>query len=183
VEEKLTRHATAYPDIWYGIWSGPDVYYSVLSKYHGQTYFNAALLGPDAAKAANSAEGNPNGTDFPVMNMHSHSELLYGAAKLLGIEFEEKGVSLAPVLPLDAYHFDSPLIEVEKSVAGYRGQYNPTVAGTWTITLRLPADEAEGLAHLEVNGANQLLERTPRGDFQFRGASEPGRPLRWFVLR
>ena len=180
-KNSLARHATAYPDIWYGIWSGPDVYYSVLSKYHGQTYFNPALLGPEAAKAERAAQGNPNGTDFPVMNMHSHSELLYGAAKLLGIEFEEKGVSLAPVLPVAAYKFDSHLIGMEKSISGYSGYYNPAVSGTWTITVRLPAGEAEALAHIEVNGTGQPLKRAPGGELQFRGASEPGKPLRWSV--
>ena len=35
----LALHAEAYPDVWYGIWSGPDTYNSVLSKYPGQTAF------------------------------------------------------------------------------------------------------------------------------------------------
>jgi len=182
-KNSLACHATAYPEIWYGIWSGPEVYNSVLSIYPGQTYFNEALLGPDAAKAANSLEGNPNGTDFPVMNMHPHSDQLYGAVKLLGIEFGEDGVNLAPILPLDAYSFDSPLIGVEKSISGYRGHYNPSVAGTWIITLCLSAAEAETLTRLEVNGTVQPLKRTAVGAFQFRGASSPGKPLRWSVQR
>ncbi|MFX0138345.1 MAG: GH36-type glycosyl hydrolase domain-containing protein, partial [Candidatus Hodarchaeota archaeon] len=36
----LSIHAENYPDIWYGIWSGPDTYNSVLSKYPGHTIFN-----------------------------------------------------------------------------------------------------------------------------------------------
>ena len=35
----LALHAEAYPDVWYGIWSGPDTYNSVLSRYPGQTMF------------------------------------------------------------------------------------------------------------------------------------------------
>ena len=177
----LAGHATAYPDIWYGIWSGPDVYNSVLSKYPGQTYFNGGLVGPDAAKVANSLEGNPNGTDFPVMNSHSHSEQLYGVAKLLGIEFTEQGVTLAPTLPFDAYSYSSPLIGVEKSSAGYKGSYDPSTAGTWTVVLRLPARETEKVTHLEVDGRAQPLKRTPDGAFALSGTSRPGKPLSWSV--
>jgi len=180
-KNSLASHATAYPDLWYGIWSGPDVYNSALSKYPGQTYFNGGLVGPDAGKVADSLEGNPNGTDFPVMNAHSHSEQLYGVAKLLGIEFTEHGVTLAPILPLDVYSFSSPLIGVEKSSAGYRGWYSPSVAGTWTVALRLPATEAEKVTHLEVDGTTQPLARTADGAFELRGASEPGKPLSWSV--
>jgi hypothetical protein len=180
-KNSLACHAAVYPDIWYGIWSGPDVYNSVLSRYPGKTYFNEALVGPDGANAANSLDGSPNGTDFPVMNMHQHSDPLNGVAKLLGIEFREEGVSLTPTLPLDAYSFNSPLIGVEKSIAGFKGQYNPSVAGTWTITLRLPAAEAKRLSHLEVNGTAQPLKRTVEGALEFRGDSMPGKPLHWAV--
>jgi hypothetical protein len=178
-KNSLAGHATAYPDIWYGIWSGPDVYNSVLSKYPGQTYFNSALVGPDADKAADSLEGNPNGTDFPIMNMHSHSEQLYGVVKLLGIEFSEQGVTVAPILPFDVYSYSSPLIGVERSSAGYAGWYNPSVAGTWTVALHLPTVEAEKVTHLEVVGTSQPLKRTADGAFELRGVSRPGKPLSW----
>ena len=155
-KNSLARHAEVYPELWYGIWSGPDVYNSVLSKYPGQT-----------------------GPDFPVMNMHSHAVPLYSAAKLLGVEFTEEGLVLAPTLPLDAYSFDSPLVGIRKSSGQYEGWYAPLVAGTWTVTVRLPAAEAERLAHAEVNGLTQALRRTADGAIEFKGESAPGRPLRW----
>jgi hypothetical protein len=158
-KNSLARHAEVYPEVWYGIWSGPDVYYSVLSKHPGQT----------------------GGTDFPVMNMHPHAVPLYSAAKLFGVEFTEKGLILAPTLPLDAYSFDSPLIGVKKSSGQYEGWYAPLVAGTWTVTVRLPAAEAERFAHVEVNGSKQALRRTADGALEFKGESAPGRPLRWSV--
>ena len=155
-KNSLVRHAEIYPSFWYGIWSGPDIYNSVLSKYPGQT-----------------------GPDFPVMNMHSHSNQLYSAAKLLGVEFTEKGLILAPTLPLDVYSFDSPLVGIKKSSGQYEGWYAPLVAGTWTVTVRLPAAEAERLGHVEVNGSKQALRRTAEGAIEFKGESVPGRPLRW----
>ena len=37
LKNTLARHAETYPDMWFGIWSGPDAYHSVLSKYPGGT--------------------------------------------------------------------------------------------------------------------------------------------------
>jgi hypothetical protein len=155
-KNSLARHAEVYPNFWYGIWSGPDVYGSVLSEHPGQT-----------------------GPDYPVMNMHAHCNQLYSAGKLVGVEFTEKGLRLAPTLPLDAYSFDSPLVGIKKSSGQYEGWYAPLVAGTWTVTVRLPAADAERFASVEVNGSRQALRRTAEGAIQFQGESAPGKPLRW----
>ena len=180
-KNSLACHATAYPDLWYGIWSGPDVYYSVLSKYPGQTYFDPALLGPQREKAAASLAGKPNGTDFPVMNMHPHSDQLYAISKLLGIEFTEEGFTLVLSLPLNTYSFSSALVGVEKSPAGYTGWYSPSVAGTWAIELLLPAAEADKITRIEVNDKSQSLKRTAKGAFRLMGESAVGKPLSWTV--
>jgi hypothetical protein len=178
IKNSLARHAEVYPEVWCGIWSGPDVYNSVLSKYPGQTMFSAALVGPNRAEVAKSLPG-VNWTDYPVMNMHPHAVPLYSAAKLLGVEFTEKGLILAPTLPLDVYSFDSPLVGIKKSSGQYEGWYAPLVAGTWAITVRLPAADAERFGYVEVNGSKQALRRTADGAIEFKGESAPGRPLRW----
>ena len=43
----LSYHAEAYPQVWYGIWSGPDSYNSIFSKYPGQTFFDEKALAGD----------------------------------------------------------------------------------------------------------------------------------------
>jgi hypothetical protein len=171
-KNSLARHAEVYPEIWYGTWSGPDYYNSVLSKYPGQTFF------------LDSQEQKTQGsrifwTDYPVMNMHPHAWPLYSAAKLLGVAFNEKGVEFAPTLPLDSYQFTSPLLGLKKSARGYEGWYAPSSGGAWVITLRLPAAEAARLARLEVNGRKRPRARAPEGVIQFEGHSTPGRSLRW----
>lgn len=177
-KNSMARHAEVYPDVWCGIWSGPDNYNSVLSAYPGQTNFDADLLGPHGAEAAKSLKG-VNWTDFPVMNMHAHCNQMHSAAKLMGVEFNETGVSLAPVVPLDAYKFDAPLVGIEKSGGNYEGWYAPLVGGTWAVTLRLPAVEAQRLINLEVNGRKQTASSTSDGAIEFKGESSPGKPLRW----
>ena len=179
-KNSLARHAEAYPEIWYGIWSGPDTYNSVLSKFPGQTMFDEALL--REAKPGQPPAGLGFGwTDFPVMNMHPHAWPLYSATKLLGIEFTEEGVVLAPALPLESYRFQSPLVGVVKTADRYEGWYEPKVAGQWTISLGLPPEEQERFKTLRVNGKKETLRRTSDRRIKFQGSGAPGNPLRWVV--
>src|SRR5450755_3309569 len=67
---------------------------------------------------------------------------LYSAAKLLGLEFHEAGVSFKPDLPMKDYEFTSPLLGFKKSAESYSGWYAPAVAGRWDIELKLSSSEA-----------------------------------------
>ena len=126
-KNSLAYHAEVYPNIWYGIWSGPDYYDSVLSRYPGQTMFAEA---PSKDHKVQMDWGF-KWTDFPVMNMHPHAWPLYSTAKLLGLAFTEAGLTPEPKLPLKENEFSSPLLGFIKSPNGYAGWYNPTTAGTW----------------------------------------------------
>jgi cellobiose phosphorylase len=162
----LARHAEVYPDVWYNTWSGPDTLNSTLSKHPGETV-NAGFL---------------RYTDFPIGNLHSHACTLYSAAKLLGLEFTEHGVDLAPALPLEDYRFDSPLVGLTKGPDGYQGWYAPSKPGEWRIRLRLTGDEARRLSSAEVNGG-KVSARVADGAIELRGKSAPGMPLRWALRR
>jgi hypothetical protein len=149
-------HAQNYPDMWFGIWSGPDAYDSILAKHPGST-----------------------APDFPVLNMHSHAWPLYTATKLLGLDFHPQGLSLRPVLPKDAYEFRSPLFGLSKSAPGrYSGWYAPDRAGLWTINLRLSAEERARVKGLRVNGTAIDLASSSN-IITFSGNSREGQPLRW----
>jgi len=163
----LARHAEVYPDIWYNTWSGPDTLNSIISKHPGETV-NAGFL---------------RYTDWPVMNLHSHACTLYSAAKLVGLEFTESGVALAPRLPLESFRLDSPLLGLVKEPSGYQGWYAPSRAGDWVVRISLPPAEARRLARAEVNGAHVRLSATPDGTIELHGASAPGKPLRWSLRR
>jgi hypothetical protein len=111
--------------------------------------------------------------------MHPHAWPLYSVAKLLGVAFNEKGVELAPTLPLDAYQFSSPLLGLKKSSRGYEGWYAPIVGGTWVITLRLSAADATRLTRVKINGSEQPVVRSAEGVIKIEGKSTPNQPLRW----
>lgn len=152
----LARHADIYPDMWFGVWSGPDAYHSVLSKQPGGT-----------------------GPDFPVFNMHSHAWPLYTAAKLLGTEFYEHGVRFRPAIPLSQYEFVSTLVGFKKSTDGYSGWYAPLTPGNWKIEISLPDAEQARVRQISVNGVAQSWESTR--PIRLAGESKPGNPLLWKI--
>lgn len=153
----LAHHAETYPGMWFGIWSGPDCYHSVLSKWPGGT-----------------------GVNFPVLNMHSHAWPLYSAAKLLGTEFRPDGVSFKPDLPLDEYEFNSPLLGFRKTPTGYYGWYAPMSSGYWRMEVALPEEILPLLKNLTINGQQEPLH-SGDGRIRFGGNSSPGAPLQWEI--
>ena len=173
------NHAAVYPGVWYGAWSGPDVYCSSDADHAGQAPYDWGLVDPEAARRPSSYRGL-SWTAWPVMNMHRHAWPLFSAAKLLGIEFTEAGIDLAPTLAQPEFSFRSKLVGVEKDAAGYQGWYAPARAGSWSIRLRLPVEPAT-LKTLTVNGSSQMAKVQPDGTVQFTGSSRPDQPLRWSI--
>jgi len=176
----LAIHAESYPEVWYGIWSGPDTYNSNLSKYPGQTVFNEALLTEDSKKDEKEIVWSVGlgWTDFPVFNLHPHAWPLYCTTKLIGTKFTSEGVEFTPTLPKDEYKFSSPLFGFEKSKDGYSGWYYPKVAGTWKISLKLNKDETKLFSTIEINEKEEKI--TIEGDkIIWSGISAPDKPFRW----
>jgi hypothetical protein len=165
-KNSFARHAEAYPDVWYAIWSGTDSYNSFKHKLAGETV-NSAVF---------------HGTDFPVLNLHSHACAMYSATKLFGLEFTEHGLAISPDLPGESYRFESELVGVIKSPAGaYEGWYAPSRAGSWTVTINLPPQTLQRLTHAEVNGRSAAVSKGTGNALVLKGSSEPGKPLRWRV--
>jgi hypothetical protein len=179
----LAYHAEAYPNVWYGIWSGPDTYNSELSKYPGQTVFKEPTNEPEKPKSEKKGlEGiEVSWTDFPVMNMHPHAWPLYNIPSLLGITFTSKGVHFAPVLPLKEYQFTSPLVDFIVRDNEISGKYQPLQKGEWQIQLKLPPTLRSRFTHLEVNGLQSNIDQT--ADLvTFAGVSTPDKALIWKLL-
>lgn len=78
--QSLAAHARSYPDIWYGIWSGPDAYNAHFGSRPGETFVQPAT---------------PM-REFPVMNANAHAGPLLGLVRTLGIETGPDGITVAP---------------------------------------------------------------------------------------
>jgi hypothetical protein len=172
-KNSLARHAEAYPELWYGTWSGPDVYNGVYREPAG---------GLEPSEAAKHGKGGFSDVDFPAMNMHPHAWPLFSAAKLLGLEFTATGATLRPQLPIESYRFSSPLFGIERNTHGYEGWYVPHGgAGEWRVLLALRPEEMARIKSIRVNGVENPVTREDDA-VVVRGSSAPGTALRWAVM-
>jgi len=177
----LAYHADSYPDIWYGIWSGPDTYNSILSKYPGHVVFNPFYLTGDPKDESEILTSTGlNFTDFPIMNLHSHAWPLYNTIHLIGAVFTVEGIEFTPIIPKEEYEFSSPLLGFKKSCDGYSGWYAPLVEGNWKISLIVDKDELKEFRNIEINGkeVELLIENNKLVLF---GRSDPNNPLNWII--
>ncbi|MHA1191624.1 MAG: GH36-type glycosyl hydrolase domain-containing protein [Promethearchaeota archaeon] len=176
----LAYHAENYPDIWYGIWSGPDTYNSELSKYPGQTIFTPKQSNGDKEQDVENLEiTGLNWTDFPVMNLHPHAWSLYTLIHLIGAKFTNKGLELKPVLPKQEYEFSSPILGFKKSKNGYSGWYSPLKEGSFKITITLSEDEINNV-NISVNGKKGKYTTT-ENSLIFDGINKQNNPLEWSI--
>jgi hypothetical protein len=175
----LAFHAENYPEIWYGIWSGPDTYNSKLSKYPGHTLFNEFLLtsNPEDNIEALTSTGL-NFTDFPVLNLHPHAWPLYNIIHLIGAKFTKEGIEFSPVLPKEEYEFSSEIIGFKKSKEGYSGWYNPLVNGNWKITLKLTEKEINSIQSLKVNSKEEEFIKDDNS-ISWIGKNSKNNPFSW----
>ncbi len=172
----LSNHAEVFPELWYGIWSGPDHYSSVLSKYPGHTFFDKSILDKNEEKAFFT-----NFTDFPVMNPHSHMWSMYSAAKLMGVKFTKEGLMLKPVIPKEIYSFSSPLVGIIKTRTGYSGWYAPLQSGKWKIAISLE-EQDRVFERVKINGIEAPVENDRDGNIIIFGEGSKDSPLKWDLL-
>ncbi|MHA1373898.1 MAG: GH36-type glycosyl hydrolase domain-containing protein [Promethearchaeota archaeon] len=175
----LAYHAESYPDIWYGIWSGPDTYNSELSKYPGQTIFTPKRSnGVKEQDVENLEITGLNWTDFPVMNLHPHAWPLYTLIHLIGAIFTKEGLEMKPVLPKQEYEFYSPILGFKKTKNGYSGWYSPLKEGSWRITLILSNKEIMNINNVSVNEKRGNYTTT-KNSLIFEGTNKLNDPLEW----
>jgi len=180
----LAYHAENFPDVWYGIWSGPDTYNSDLSKYPGQTVFDEGLISGEQEIEDGEEHLGHMGltwTDFPVFNLHPHAWPLYDITRLMGITFTPQGVELRPTIPQDIYKFSSSLIGLEKSKNGYSGWYNPKKEGKWNLSIKMSDEEVKSIKSISINGIKSDYS-LDKGLLNLIGENKIDKPLTWQIV-
>ena len=123
LKNSMAHHATLHPNLWYGIWSGPDAFNADYAKRAGETYYHLAT---------------PT-TDFPVMNLNLHANFLTALIKLCGVEPDAKGLTISPRLPLQRFTLKTNLLELSVKEYEIRGRYTPLFPGRLQLRVRRPA--------------------------------------------
>jgi len=127
----MASHGETYPDIWYGIWSGPDSYNSPESERPGEA----------AAHYATAL------TDHPVMNMNQHANPLLALIRIAGIKPERDGFTINPGFPFKKWALNFPLLGVRYDHDTVSGYIYSLSDGTIKLTVKLP----ETLINKELN--------------------------------
>jgi hypothetical protein len=135
----LANHAELYPDTWYGIWSGPDAFYGDMGDpvLAGQTW------------DFNLADGM---VDWPVTNMHSHSQPLLSSLRLAGISASADGITIDPVPPYDGLSWKTSSFAVVYTPLSVTGSIQTIGADTFTVKVKLPPGVSTA-SSVRVDGA------------------------------
>jgi hypothetical protein len=120
----FAAHATAFPNIWHNIWSGPDGTNSKGSPNEGGSW--SSVVTPM--------------TDFPVMNSNQDAMAFIGLLRVCGIEpsMQGDGLDITLKAPPERYILDTQLLRLEVDTGRIRGEYRACAAGQCTLHVHLP---------------------------------------------
>ena len=161
----LAARAEAYPETWYGVWSGPDSYNAHYHPRPAETF---------------DVSVTPM-TDFPVMNMNRHSGPLLDAIKLAGIRPRDDRIVIDPHLPFDAFAIRLPLIGAAYLPGRHRGYYAPIVDGLFRFAIRPPAALDPQRATLTVNGGTTPFDLDEDGLIRFDAPAQANQRITWEI--
>jgi len=122
IRNTLAAHAERYPDLWYGIWTGPD-----------------SFNGPDNGRPGEADAHLVTAlTDYPALNMHVHTGPLRALMEIVGVEGTRDGLRITPRLPTDTFNVAWPRLQVRSTPASIEGQVVARSDGPLAMEVALP---------------------------------------------
>jgi hypothetical protein len=118
----MAARAEAYPENWYGIWSGPD---SFNAHYHPKP---AATFNLNATPM----------TLFPVMNQNRHAMPLLNAIKFAGFGADSGRIVFAPRTPFSSFALETTLMGCTWEAREASGYYVALQDGEYVMEIRPP---------------------------------------------
>ncbi|MCA1902519.1 MAG: hypothetical protein LDL53_09945 [Candidatus Hydrogenedens sp.] len=135
LKNTLFTHAETYPNIWYGIWSGPDAYNSAEHPRAGETFcLNFTPM-----------------TRFPIMNMNCHAGILFAVLKMFGLSPKKGTLIIDPKLPFNEFKLKTSLISYAYQPEKIELQYLPICSGHITLCIKLNQSIYSSLEQLKVH--------------------------------
>lgn len=129
VRNSLSAHAEAYPQIWYGTWTGPD-------SYNGPQHERAGEADAHVATAL---------TDYPALNAHVHTSPLRALMGLMGVSGTATGIRIDPRVPTETFSVVWPRLSVRSQPHEIRGDFtasaNELIEVGVTVPIALRAGE------------------------------------------
>ncbi len=164
--QTFANHAALYPDLWYGIWSGPDMYFTPLeAPLHvgapGETWCFPQLCM----------------LDLPATDMFSHSEPLLSSLRMAGIRADARGFTIDPAFPGDSFRWATPAFEIDYLPWLAAGALRAVATDNVELRVRRPSALAT-VSRVIVNGVS--VPWTSDGGFVvFRLPLTAGQRVSW----
>lgn len=143
-KQTFANHAEVYPYIWYGIWSGPDMYFTPIDAVPGLFAEGETWCFPGVLCMQ----------DFPVTNMFSHSEPLFSSVRMAGAAVDDAGHTIDPGFPFANFRWESGSYAVEYTDATAGGRLRALGDDTIEMRVRLPVSLAPAAVSVEVGGTS-----------------------------
>ena len=122
MKNSMTQRANSYPNIWYGIWSGPDSYIADYAEDPGEAFYHFTT---------------PM-RDFPIMNLNMHACFLLAVIKIVGIKANLDSIEInSRVLDKD-FKFISPMLSIENTHDYLSFKYYPINSKNLKIAIKKP---------------------------------------------
>jgi hypothetical protein len=122
-DNTLHHHAVCFPEIWYGIWSGPDTYLPTsLGEYGGQTWSWPGF----------------GMQSWPVQILFVHSEPLNASLWLAGVLPGARGLQVDPLLPFEEWSWDGGLLSLRYSADEVTGELGALANERIEVDVTLP---------------------------------------------
>jgi len=137
IRNTLAAHAEKYPDLWYGIWTGPD-----------------SFNGPDNPRPGEAdAHVVTALTDYPALNAHVHTGPLRALADLVGVSGTRDGLRITPRVPTATFTVEWPRLTVRSTPATVEGTFRAAADGPVVLEVALPSALQEATAvRVRVDG-------------------------------
>ncbi|WP_176736880.1 GH36-type glycosyl hydrolase domain-containing protein [Oligoflexus tunisiensis] len=110
LRQTLANHAATHPEYGYGIWTGPDMYFTPLDEQADLGKAGSTWCFPEMCMA-----------DLPATNLFAHSEPLLSSLRLAGVRADARGMLIDPGVS-GPFSWVSPgygLIHGSKAVIGW----------------------------------------------------------------
>jgi len=119
----LAAHAEKYPDLWYGIWTGPD-----------------SFNGPDNERPGEADAHTVTAlTDYPALNAHMHTSPLRALMDIVGVTGTRDGLRIMPRLPTETFAVDWPRLQAHGTPRSIDGAVVAATDGPLTLEVALPS--------------------------------------------
>ncbi|MGB8330401.1 MAG: hypothetical protein WCE62_09760 [Polyangiales bacterium] len=166
IRNSLTAHAKTYPELWYGIWTGPD-------SYNGPDHERPGQADAHLATAL---------TDYPALNAHVHTGPLRALQGLIGVSGTPDGIRIDPRVPTETFTVVWPRLTVRSLPDAIRGTVTASADELIELGVTVPTGLRQG--ELLVTAASTSVAYRREADVVwFALPVRRDAPVPWSVTR